>query len=321
MRHVGPIAVLACAVLAACSGARGTSSVTSRDVASRPTPGVRVGLAPMLEGGYAGWCVAMIATTSLGRSGTSCGGVRTSTGPIFDETCTAEISPNVVTHVLVLTKSAVAAVTVAGGAPISTEFNDMLPTGLRAAAIELPGYTVVGRPHTVGGGWGPCPRVTPVATNAKPIREQGRSGNPLAVRLPMRQWEAPARPPRGVCRLSARRLPGDTVAAEGAVAVRVGPVPKLVGNAFISCADVTYIYMNEHNLLASVLLDAAHPSAALPLLPDMVPVHGHPGVFATPPDRFARRVGNAWLIVQEEDNIGPSVPVELLEHLRATVHL
>jgi hypothetical protein len=53
----------------------------------------------------------------------------------------------------------------------------------------------------------------------------------------------------------------------------------------------------------------------------MKPLPGHPSVFEGPQDRFARRIRGAWLVVQEEDNIGPSVPLELLEHLHATVHL
>jgi hypothetical protein len=323
MKFIGVTAVLACTVLAACSDAPGASSVASthRTVASRPMPGVRVGLTPMLEGGHAGWCVTMTTTYPARHDGASCGGVRTSTGPIFDETCTEELTPNVVTHVLVLTRGDVAAVTVAGGAAIPTESNNMLPAGLRSAAIELPGYKVALKPPTVVEPWRPCPRVTALDTHAKPIHEQGRQGAPLVIRLPRRQWKAPARPPSGVCRLSSTRLRRRIVAAEGTVALRVRPLPKLIGKASISCAETTYAYMEEHDLPASVLLSAAHPGANPPPLPDMTPVHGHPGVFASPPSTFARRVHGAWLVVQEEDNIGPSVPVELLEHLHATVDL
>lgn len=322
MRFVGLVAVLACMVLAACSGARGTVGATSHVVvASRPMPGVRIGLTPMLEGGYAGWCISVITTYSGRRGGASCGGVRTSTGPIYYETCNAEVTPNGVTHVLVLTRADVAAVTVNGGAPISTESNHMLPAGLRAAALELPGYKIAARPPTAGEPWSPCPHVTPLDTKAQPIRKQGRAGVPLAVRLPRRHWEAPARPPSGVCRLSSTRLRRDTVASEGGVALQVRPLPKLLGHAFISCAETTYIYMNEHHLPAAVLLNAAHPGATPSPLPDMTPVPEHPGIFASPPHKFARRVHGAWLVVQEEDNIGPHVPVELLEHLHVVMNL
>jgi hypothetical protein len=111
------------------------------------------------------------------------------------------------------------------------------------------------------------------------------------------------------------------VAIEGTVATQIRPFPELLGQAFISCADVIYFYRNEHDLPAAVLLDATHPGAFPPGLPGMKPLTGHPSVFEVPPDRFARRIRGAWLVVEEEDGIGPSVPVELLEHLRATVHL
>jgi hypothetical protein len=105
------------------------------------------------------------------------------------------------------------------------------------------------------------------------------------------------------------------------VALRVKPFPELLGQAFISCAETTYIYRDEHHLPAAVLLNASHPGATPPPLSGMQPLAGHPGISEVPPDRYVRRIHGAWLVVQEEDNIGPSVPVELLEHLRATVHL
>lgn len=111
------------------------------------------------------------------------------------------------------------------------------------------------------------------------------------------------------------------MAIEGTAATRVRPFPELLGQAFISCAETTYFYQDNHDLPAAVLVDAARPGAVPPGLPGMEPLAGHPSVFEAPPDMFARRVRGAWLVVEEEDNIGPSVPVELLEHLRARVHL
>jgi hypothetical protein len=53
----------------------------------------------------------------------------------------------------------------------------------------------------------------------------------------------------------------------------------------------------------------------------MEPVADHPGILEVLPGTFARRIRGAWLAVREQEKIGPSVPLELLEHLRATVHL
>jgi hypothetical protein len=327
MRFVGLVAALACAVVvASCASARVTYSGAAirHAIVSRPMP-VRVALTPMLDGGSAGWCVGTTRTsTAKKRSGAGgCGGVKTSTGAIFYETCseTETGTGNETAYVVILTRGEVSSVAVAGGAPIPTESNPTLPGGLRAAAIELPGYRIIAKPFAASDPWSPCPRVTALDANDEPIAQHGRSGVPLTVELPRRYWYRPARPPSGVCRLTATRLPPETVAIEGTVALRVRPLPELLGRAFVSCADTTYFYQNNHDLPAAVLLDAAHPGAVPPDLLGMKPLAGHPSVFEAPPDLFGRRIRGAWLVVKEEDNIGPSVPVELLDQLRATVDL
>jgi hypothetical protein len=324
-RFAGLVTTLACVVMtSACSSAGGTSSVVAmrQRVVSRPIPGVSVGLTPTLAGGYAGWCIAMTTTTRNG-SGSICSGTRTWTGPIVLESCSEIVSPKVfaAARVVVLTKGDVAAVRVAGGTPIPTESASALPGGLRAAAIELPGYKIDRTGFTVGYPWLPCPRVAAFDARDKLIADQGASGSLLDVPLPGRYWRPPARPPSGVCRLAATRLPRDTVLIEGTVATRVRPLPGLIGQAFIACTDTTYFYKDNHDIPAAVLLGATHPDAEPPDLPGMKPLAGHPSVFEAPPDMFARRIRGAWLVVEEEDNIGPRVPVELLEHLRATIHL
>src|SRR4029077_7608220 len=111
-----------------------------------------------------------------------------------------------------------------------------------------------------------------------------------------------------------------TAAVEGTVASRVRPFPEIVGRGFISSAETVYTYREAHRLPAALLLDASSPGTEPPPpLPEMKPLTGHPGIFETPPDRFARRIHNAWLVIQEEDRIGPRVPVRLLEDLRGTV--
>jgi hypothetical protein len=51
----------------------------------------------------------------------------------------------------------------------------------------------------------------------------------------------------------------------------------------------------------------------------MKPLVGHPSIFAAPPNRYARRIHGAWLVVEDEDNVGLGVSLDLLEHLHATV--
>lgn len=321
MRRTNLIVALACSVaVGSCSSAGGTSTGESvhHTVASGPTLDVRVGLTPILDGGSAGWC---IATTDMSMKGseTVCSGARTSKGPILVVTCSAEVTPNISANVLVLTRSDVAAVRVDGGRPVSTESNSTLPAGLRGAAIELPGYRIVPKSFTVGYPWRPCPLVTPLNASGKLIGQHGGSDSPLSVQMPRRQWRAPEHQPSGACRLTSTRLPRETVASEGTVAIRIKSFSHLLGQAFISCAETSYLYMKEHELPAAVLIDARHPGTVPTGLPGMKPLAGHPSVFEAPPNKFARRIRGAWLVVQEEDNIGPRLPVELLEHLRATV--
>jgi hypothetical protein len=111
------------------------------------------------------------------------------------------------------------------------------------------------------------------------------------------------------------------MAGEGSVAIRIRPIPQLIGQAFISCVETSYVYMKEHEIPAAVLLDAAHPGSTPPGLPGMKPLAGHPSIFEAPPNRFARRIHGAWLIVHEVDSIGPRVPLELLERLYAKINV
>ena len=278
---------------------------------SRPAPNSHVLLVPELQGGTAGWCMAT-ATETATEGSSGCGAPRTSTGPIFAQgDCQGNDTK---LDTFVLTTGEVAAVSVAGGPPIPTHANSTLPDGLRAAAIEV--LRNQGKP------W-PCPLVTPLAANGRPIRKRGITGKPLLFRLPGTQrWTESAHPPTGVCKLTATHLPRETVAYEGDVATRIRPYRGLLGRALLSCVDTVYINREEHHLTSAVLLNAAHPGAAPPPLPGMRPLAGHPGIYEAPGSegkRAARRIPGAWLVVEEEDNIGLRVPLELLESLRATI--
>jgi hypothetical protein len=216
----------------------------------------------------------------------------------------------------VLTTSEVAAVSVADGPPIPTHANSTLPDGLRAAAVEV--LRSKGKP------W-PCPRVTPLAANGRPIRKRGKPGRPLLVTLPgVRRWTESAHPPAGVCKLTATQLPRETVAYQGDVATQIRPYRGLLGRALLSCVDTVYINREEHHLTSAVLLNAEHPGAPPPPLPGMRPLAGHPGIYEAPGpegERAARRTPGAWLVVEEEDDIGLRVPMELLESLRVTIQM
>ena len=314
--------VLLCMFCASCS-----ATAAGRYV-SRPAPNSHVLLVPALQGGQAGWCLATGYRTAM-EGGSGCGEVTTATtGPIIAEQGCEASKTGI--DLYALTTGAVAAVSVYGGTPIPTTTNATLPEGLRAAAVEVlrhGGHPSVGL-H--------CPRMTPLEADGKPIRDTGERAGRLrfATRLPgTKEWDRGVpgehprwnarRPAHGACELSAAQLPRETSARWGSVATVIRPEKGLVGQALMSCVDITYFYLDEHALTAAVLLDASHPGATPPPLPGMKPLAGHPGMFAAPDaqEMAARRIPGAWLVVEENDGIGLRVPVELLESLRATIRL
>jgi len=326
-RTVGVIlAVFGVVVATACSG--GLSAAAS----SKPRDtfqwgaalGARVSLAPLLGAGEAGWCMQTIThmvTATGSRSSRACPDPPTSTGPIFAETCNGD-GREKGAIVFVLTQGDVASVSIAGGARIPTTTNSTLPDGLRAASLEAPEYTAK------FDFFRHCPAVSAFDGSGNAIRTQAKRGFPLRVRLHSRRWEHPKHPPVGACELDATKLRLGTVAWSGAMATGIRSVSRLLGQAFLSCASTEYIHSGGRYISAAILLDALHPGATPPPLPEMTPLAGHPGVFEVPGSEVgltgwmvARRIEGAWLVVTEETPEGRVVPVELLENLQATVHL
>jgi hypothetical protein len=135
---------------------------------------------------------------------------------------------------------------------------------------------------------------------------------------------APSEPAPGVCRLDAPHLRLGTVAWEGAVADAIRPVRRLLGRALVSCADTVYIHRVGEYVTAAVLLDASRPGAAPPALPGMKPFGGHPGIFQASSSGgpvVARRIPGAWVVATtSEGPVGPAMPIEILEHMRVTIH-
>jgi hypothetical protein len=285
------------------------------DYISRSAPHGHVLLVPELQGGSAGWCVATAAENTSG-----CGGVQTSTGPVFAEAgCNSGEGK---TDVYALTTSKVRAVSVDDGSSIPTSTNVTLPDGLRSVAVEIRGQKGQAPPDIRDG---PCPRLTPLNANLRPIQQPSKRGTPLDIKLPgTLRWERPTPPPHGVCQLRATHLPPETSAHWGSVATAIRPSSGLIGRALLSCIDIDYFYLEEHSLDSAVLLDAEHPGATPPSIPGMKPLAGHPGIFLAPGaegERVARRIPGAWLVVEENDEIGLRVPLALLGALRARVDL
>jgi hypothetical protein len=143
-------------------------------------------------------------------------------------------------------------------------------------------------------------------------------------------YHAPTRPRPGVCELAQRGLPALHVQFGHTVAW-IAPVPDALGEVFLSCVDAEY-WMDGWPLQAAVLLDGHRPGPVLGPIPGARPVSGHPDMVNLPLGRVplnydapisadspqfsltAKRVGNAWLVVQ--GGSGLAQRVQVLDALR-----
>src|ERR1700749_4378727 len=90
--------------VSSCASAGGLSpgGGTPHAILARPVAGVRAGLVPVLDGGKAGWCLALTDPGGPERNGGAvCTGARPSSGPIFVEVCSGGVSG---AEVVVLTR-------------------------------------------------------------------------------------------------------------------------------------------------------------------------------------------------------------------------
>ena len=261
-------------------------------------------LVPPVQAGGTGWCLVTLADAEQHGG---CAGVR-ARYPIIAQTLEANNPPPEAGGVL-LTAPQVAAVSVGGSAPLATHAESVLPDGLRVLKWRIAGEreTTPGFP----------PSITLLAADGAAIPQAPRRGRPLITFLPTENLNGPLPPRHGVCSVEATRLPGLSV-KDSSVSRNVSAYEGLIGDAFMECATTEYV-LRHWRILASVLIDAAHPGAPSAALPDMRPVAGHAGTFAAPGQegpQVARRIRGGWLIVSKGD--GQSQRLLLLEHLSAT---
>lgn len=245
-------------------------------------------LLPPLQGGSVGWCVAF---EFHGSGSWGCPADPVVGKPIVDEDWGGS-SPPPVTDGEALTLSNVRAVSVDGGPPIPTYTRPGLPFGLRAVAVDAPGV--------FGPGSGlQSSRFTALDEHDNPL-PQPRTQRELAWSQSGTRWQRPQRPSHGICSIKASGLQGIT-ARWGQVVTRLKSVKGIIGDGFISCIDTEY-YFQKWPFDAAVLLDAEHPLTASPVvIPNLSPVHGHPGIFSAIGGNgkiLARRINKAWLVLQ-----------------------
>lgn len=249
-------------------------------------------IAPALQGGAIGWCSAITYHgDSRGFLGSgNCGGAG-STAAIGSPLFAPGLRSQGISYVL--TAPQVAAVRVKDGPTVLTRRDPRLPFGFRAAVFKADHQS---SPRSAG-------PPSSLAFELTALDARGRAipgGTSPRFGEPTRFWQYPQRQATGSCSLHARRE-SRLHARWGRVVTGIVPDPGIIGRAFLSCIDTEY-YLQGWPLDAAVLLDAEHPGTAPAALPGMARVAGHPGVFnrrlGLVGDISARRVGNAWLVVQ-----------------------
>jgi hypothetical protein len=143
-------------------------------------------------------------------------------------------------------------------------------------------------------------------------------------------YHAPTRPRPGVCELAQHGLHALHVQFGHTIAW-IAPVNDALGEVFVSCVDAEY-WMDGWPLQAAVLLDGHRPGQVLGPIPGARPVPGQPDMVNLPLGQVplnydtpisadspqfsltAKRVGNAWLVVQ--GGYGLAQRVQVLNALR-----
>src|SRR5665811_912669 len=270
-------------------------------------PGFNVRLVPMLNVvGMVGWCEVIEEHGVTG--GSACGGIATASQPFLQILGSSEGGcprppwrspgcrrPTTETQIAV-TDPQITAILVDGHAVVQTTPLPGLPYGLRGARVVSRVGAKLQALNALG--------LMVPQTWSQPIRQ-----------TTVERWRYPARPPRAVCNLQARGLPGLSVVG-GQVATTVRPFAgQLVGRAFFPCAGTEYVAQGTP-LKAMVVLDAAQPGARPADLPSFHRVGGEPGIFAGG-SLTAVRSGNAWIVAEQGRDV--SQRILALRHLSASV--
>jgi hypothetical protein len=124
-------------------------------------------------------------------------------------------------------------------------------------------------------------------------------------------YHGPTHPLPGVCELSQHGLPALTP-EWGHTISTISPAADSVGELFLSCVDTEY-YLHGWPLEVGVLLDARRPGRTLGAIPGAHSFAGSANVVGFDAGQLsARRVGDAWLVVE-----GGSGAAQRLQVLRA----
>jgi hypothetical protein len=285
---------------------------SARSVRSSSRP-ISVSLSPNLEGGQAGWCLTIF--DGNGEASGTCGPLPTFGHPLLTGGSGWTHGDHYI-RTIEITAPRVAYFLVNGTQRVATKRLAGVPYGLRVAIIHT---ALHGSPDRQGAGFRSLPTVVPLDARGKPIAETSDYG---AVWF--RDWNRPATPLEGPCRLHLSGLTGAT-AEWGQVATAIRPYPsRIVGQGFLSCVDTEY-YIPGRGMRAAVLLDAVDPGRTAPAaIPGLVPIPQAPGLYngaGSHGPMTARREGNAWVVVAGGGRNAEEARIRLLRHLTSTIGL
>jgi hypothetical protein len=327
LRPSRPVALVLAAVVITGSAAAAVLSLSASKPLVGRVPGAitpaslagyhyRIAVTPILFAGSAGW-QPWIVYNSPGTSGYGERGTPLPTSPIFAAGGPTRVARGE-TVAYVLTGPQVWAVRI-GGRTIRTISSPALPTGDRAAVFFIPA-----KGPGPAGSWQPLDRFGRVI--ATQVTAPPPPGPPtltwMAPDAVTRWWPLPfgtvpyhhpgyhgrTHPGPGVCELAQHGLPA-LHAQWGHTVAWISPAHDALGEVFLSCIDAAY-YLHGWPLDVAVLLDGRQPGQALGPIPGARPVPGQPGIVSLATGQFpsslfsrnfgvtAKRVGNAWLVVQ-----------------------
>jgi hypothetical protein len=326
-------AALLAVVLAACVGLIAYATRAGGDAVKLPPPGATTGaLRPLPSSNYQYWVTPTLVggqatvdvSVQYGGGGSSCvGGCADYVGrgaPIgiiaSAPSLSSPVGLNVSANVILFVAPDVAAVRVGSLGTAAAKPGSGLPAGDKIVAYVLPRAA-----HPAPYPWRRPAQLTALNSNGRPLTTPPILGSASPRRIT--NWTTTA----GACAVSAS-MPG-LVDIQRYVAQSIPPVPASDPAPFFSCLEDKYA-LGPARFNVAILLNAHHPGQPPAALWNTTRVPGHPGIveIAPPPQYppnqdtsaplYARRVGNAWLVVQARPGFAPNPsPVERTEVLNS----
>jgi hypothetical protein len=309
-----------------------------------------VNVRPNVQGGSVGWCITDITFFSGGGGGgggSGCSPAPNAARPVValggsDLVQGTRTSTTLTATTVFITTAAVAAVRISPSLTVLTRTDRQLPSGYRLAIALEHRVTHGRRPQSLLEAFGQGDHAVGLDRDGRRIGPE--AGSPLSGRVhaPSQWWSANGyglrSPSAGRCEVS---LPGATPRF-GSVLRALRTFPHDVAGTFLSCGYAYESYRGT-SIIVALLLDARRPGRDPHLLPDALPLAGHPGVYVqpavqlprggagrahglTPAPLVFRRLPGAVLLLEPDRPLGlggssAAQAAALIDRVRACVHL